>query len=122
MRNNRVLQFSENKNYMFLLALANFFMLFSCSGSNNSEDGTVTVLISNTSTEFHIYSIDWSAASIKFVVDNQLFYTLSNAASFPFNQIFFLILNSAIGGNFGGLIDPNFTSSTFEIDYVRVYN
>lgn len=89
--------------------------------SGNSPD-TGTVLISNASTEFHIYSIDWSAASIKFFVDNQLFYTFSNAASFPFNQNFFLILNSAIGGNFGGLIDPNFTSSTFEIDYVRVYN
>jgi hypothetical protein len=33
-----------------------------------------------------------------------------------------LIINSAIGGNFGGTIDPNFVSSTFEIDYVRVYN
>nr|WP_314897542.1 hypothetical protein [uncultured Flavobacterium sp.] len=61
-------------------------------------------------------------ASIKFYVDNQLFYTFANAASFPFNQNFFLIINSAIGGGFGGTIDPDFTSSTFEIDHVRVYN
>ncbi|MFV8324848.1 family 16 glycosylhydrolase [Flavobacterium sp. ZS1P14] len=89
--------------------------------SGNTPD-TGTVVISNAATEFHIYSIDWTAASIKFYVDNQLFYTFSNAAAFPFNQNFFLIINSAIGGNFGGTIDPNFTSSTFEIDYVRVYN
>jgi beta-glucanase (GH16 family) len=40
----------------------------------------------------------------------------------PFNQNFFLLFNVAMGGNFGGAIDPNFVSSTFEIDYVRVYN
>ncbi|SEG21406.1 glycoside hydrolase family 16 protein [Flavobacterium urumqiense] len=89
--------------------------------SGNSPD-TGTVLISNVATEFHIYSIDWSATSIKFYVDNQLFYTFSNASSFPFNQNFFLIINSAMGGGFGGSIDPNFISSTFEVDYVRVYN
>jgi hypothetical protein len=45
-----------------------------------------------------------------------------NSASIPFNQNFFLIFNVAMGGDFGGAIDPNFVSSTFEIDFVRVYN
>jgi len=45
-----------------------------------------------------------------------------NSANVPFNQNFFLIFNCAMGGSYGGTIDPNFTSSTFEIDYVRVYN
>jgi hypothetical protein len=89
--------------------------------SGNTPD-TSTVMVPNASTEFHVYSIDWSAAAIKFYVDNQLFYTFTNTASFPFNQNFFLIINCAMGGNFGGTIDPGFTSSTFEIDYVRVYN
>jgi beta-glucanase (GH16 family) len=80
------------------------------------------VTISNASTEFHLYTLDWRADSIKFYVDNQLFKTFVNSASLPFNQNFFLIVNSAIGGNFGGTIDPNFVSSTFEIDYIRVYN
>jgi hypothetical protein len=40
----------------------------------------------------------------------------------PFNQNFFLIFNCAMGGIFGGAIDPNFNSATFEIDYIRVYN
>ncbi|MFV8341320.1 family 16 glycosylhydrolase [Flavobacterium sp. XS2P39] len=89
--------------------------------SGNTPD-TSTVTVANASTEFHVYSIDWTAAAIKFYVDNQLFYTFSNAASFPFNQNFFLIINCAMGGNFGGVIDPGFTATTFEIDYVRVYN
>jgi hypothetical protein len=89
--------------------------------SGGNGDGATTV-ISNATTEFHLYTLDWRADSIKFYVDNQLFYTFTNSASLPFNQNFFLIINSAIGGNFGGTIDPNFVSSTFEIDYVRVYN
>lgn len=89
--------------------------------SGGSGDST-TINIANATTEFHIYTLDWRADSIKFYVDNQLFKTFANSASLPFNQNFFLIINTAIGGNFGGAIDPNFTSSTFEIDYVRVYN
>lgn len=89
--------------------------------SGGSGDGA-TVKIANTTTEFHIYSLDWRADFIKFYVDYQLFYTFTNSANLPFNQNFFIIINSAIGGNFGGTIDSNFISSTFEIDYIRVYN
>lgn len=89
--------------------------------SGGTADGATT-MISNASTEFHIYTLDWRADSIKFYVDNQLFKTFANSTSVPFNQNFFLIINCAIGGNFGGAIDPNFVSSTFEIDYVRIYN
>ncbi|MBF2708592.1 glycoside hydrolase family 16 protein [Flavobacterium soyangense] len=87
-------------------------------GTGDSSNVTIT----NATTEFHIYKLDWRADFVKFYVDNQLFKTFVNSASLPFNQNFFLIINSAIGGNFGGTIDPNFVSSTFEIDYVRVYN
>lgn len=89
--------------------------------SGASGDGSNTI-IANAASEFHLYSIDWRADSIKFYIDNQIFKTFTNSASTPFNDKFFLIMNCAIGGNFGGAIDPNFVSSTFEIDYVRVYN
>ncbi len=45
-----------------------------------------------------------------------------NSDKFPFNKNFYLIVNLAMGGVWGGDVDPNFTSSTFEIDYIRVYN
>jgi beta-glucanase (GH16 family) len=32
-----------------------------------------------------------------------------------------MILNVAMGGTFGGTIDPSFTQSTMEVDYVKVY-
>lgn len=77
--------------------------------------------ITNAETEFHIYSVDWRETDIKIYVDNQLFLSFANNSSVPFNQNFFLIFNCAMGGSYGGAIDSGFTSSTFAIDYVRVY-
>lgn len=88
--------------------------------SGGNPDGA-TKVISNATTEFHIYSIDWTAGSIKFYVDDQLFHTVTNTSNLPFNQNFFLILNVAMGGTFGGAIDPNFSASSMEIDYIRIY-
>ena len=88
------------------------------SGANG--DGS-TVTISNATTEFHKYTVEWSEATIKISVDDAAFYTFTNAAGLPFNQNFFIILNLAMGGSFGGAVDPAFTSATLEIDYVRVY-
>ena len=88
--------------------------------SGGNADGNA-LTISNASTEFHIYSAEWTAASIKLSVDGQLIHTLANNSSLPFNQNFFIILNVAMGGDFGGAVDPSFTNSTMEIDYVRVY-
>ena len=85
-----------------------------------NADGKTTV-INNVTTEFHKYGMEWNESNIKFFVDDVLFFTFTNSASTPFNQKFFLILNSALGGNFGGPLDPNYTSAEFEIDYVRVY-
>ena len=73
------------------------------------------------STAFHNYSVIWTASTIKFYVDDTLSYTFTNSASLPFNANFFLILNVAMGGSFGGAITPAFTESSMEIDYVRVY-
>ena len=88
------------------------------SGGNAVGGNTV---IPTATTEFHIYSTEWNSSTIKFYVDNQLFYTFNNDSSLPFNQNFFLIFNLAMGGNFGGVVDPTITNATLEVDYVRVY-
>lgn len=90
--------------------------------SGGNPDTTVVTPNSTATTEFHIYAIDWRADAIKFYVDDVLFKTSTNNSSLPFNQKFFLIMNCAMGGTFGGAIDPNFVSSTFEVDYIRVFN
>ena len=89
------------------------------SGSN--ADGN-TRMITNATTEFHKFTLEWNASIIKISVDDQLVHSVNNSTAIPFNQEFFLILNLAIGGNFGGPnVDPAMTNATYEIDYVRVY-
>ena len=85
----------------------------------NPITGTTTV--PTASTEFHVYSVTWTEDFIRFYVDDELFHTFANSPSVPFNHDFFLIMNVAMGGNFGGAVDPGFTQSTLEVDYVRVY-
>jgi beta-glucanase (GH16 family) len=88
--------------------------------SGGNADGS-TKVITNASTEFHIYTLDWSASAIKIYVDNVLYHTVINTINIPFNHDFFFILNVAMGGTFGGPVDPLFSNATMEVDYIRVY-
>ena len=88
--------------------------------SGGNADGK-TKVIANAATDFHIYSLDWSASSIRIYVDDQLIHSVVNTTAIPFNHDFFIILNVAMGGSFGGLVDSAFTNASMEVDYVRVY-
>lgn len=90
-------------------------------GRSGGNGNTNTTTITNASSEFHVYKAVWSPASVKIYVDDVLFHTVTNDSSLPFNKDFFMILNVAMGGSFGGTIDPAFTQSSMEVDYVRVY-
>lgn len=77
-------------------------------------------------TEFHIYTLEWEENEIRSIVDGKLYFTFLKTGGFeawPFDQAFHLILNLAIGGGLGGQhgIDNNKFPHTFEIDYVRVF-
>lgn len=77
--------------------------------------------------DFHIYAIDWFPTHMDFFVDDQKYFTYKNEgtgeADWPFDQEFYLILNAAIGGNWGGQqgIDDSIFPQKYFIDYVRVY-
>ena len=88
--------------------------------SGGNADGS-TKVIANATTEFHIYTLDWTVAAIKIYADNILVHSVANSNAIPFNHNFFLVLNLALGGNFGGPIDPAFTNATMEVDYIRIY-
>ena len=76
--------------------------------------------------EFHVFSIIWEADKIQFLVDDELYHTITpaslNGASYPFNKNFFFIFNVAVGGNFPGNPD---SSTPFPqrmiVDYIRVF-
>lgn len=90
-------------------------------GSSGGNGNGNTIDISGASSQFHVYKAVWSPNSVRLYVDNVLFHTVINNGSLPFNADFFLILNVAMGGTFGGSISPTFTQSSMEVDYVRVY-
>tara|TARA_Y100001960_G_C14671473_1_gene826230 strand:+ start:70 stop:1059 length:990 start_codon:yes stop_codon:yes gene_type:complete len=78
--------------------------------------------------DFHTYAIEWDSTSIKGYVDNNLFYNynrseISNYNSWPYDSPFFLIINLAIGGEWGGQqgIDNSIFPASFIVDYVRMF-
>ena len=89
--------------------------------SPGSGRGGETYDYNNVSTDFHIYSVVWNEKAITFLVDDKPFYILGNSCALPFNWDFFLILNIAMGGTFGGSVPDSFVSDIMEVDYVRVY-
>lgn len=90
-------------------------------GNSGGSAVTESTNISDVSTEFHNYTVEWDADNIVFAVDDVIYHEFQNFSDSPFNASFFIIFNVAMGGNLGGDIDPDFNESTLEIDYVRVY-
>lgn len=85
---------------------------------------TQTRRLSSVSSTFYVYSIVWDETKIDFLIDNVVFYTynpsVKDANTWPFDKPQYLLLNIAMGG-VGGAVDPAFTESSMEVDYVRVY-
>ncbi len=90
------------------------------------KEGTVT--IADAQDEFHVYALNWTANKMEFIVDEKIYYTVNKGVNdtfkeWPFDQRFHLILNVAVGGNWGGMkgIDESIWPQKMEVDWVRVY-
>ncbi|MBK8292115.1 MAG: glycoside hydrolase family 16 protein [Flammeovirgaceae bacterium] len=77
---------------------------------------------------FHVYAIDWSENKMDFYIDDTMYHSITrdpkdDFTGWPFDQRFHLILNQAVGGNWGGKegIDDSIWPQRMEVDYVRVY-
>ena len=77
--------------------------------------------ITNASTEFHIYTLEWSEDKMIFSVDGNVHYTynpsIKNIENWPYSAPQYLLFNVAILPN----ITAGFTESAMEVDYVRIY-
>lgn len=77
--------------------------------------------------EFHEYILEWEPDEYRVYVDSTLYFTFKNEnktyKEWPFDQRFHLIINVAVGGNWGGRkgIDENIFPAEMLVDYVRVY-
>jgi len=89
------------------------------------KNGKLTV--NDCHTNFHVYALEWEASEYRVFVDDQLFFTFKNEGTgfkaWPFDQKFHLLLNVAVGGNWGGLkgIDESIFPKAMVVDYVRMY-
>ena len=67
----------------------------------------------------------WTPQRIRFGVDGVVHFEYTNPGSgrarWPFDAPQFLILNLAIGGDLGGVVDDSIFPLHFQIDHVRVY-
>lgn len=76
------------------------------------------------STEFHTYALEWYADHVVFFFDDTEVARRDFGATSPFanaNNDFYLILDVALGGKFGGDIDDAAFPMDMTLDYVRVY-
>jgi len=88
---------------------------------------SATKAVPDACNEFHRYQLTWTRTRIAIGIDDRNYYQYSNDGSgnaeWPFDSPQFLILNVAVGGDWGGQMGVN--DSVFpvemQIDYVRVY-
>ncbi|MDP4207371.1 MAG: family 16 glycosylhydrolase [Bacteroidota bacterium] len=86
--------------------------------------------VSDCEGSFHVYGMTWTPDKIEYYVDNPEtpYYTykpaIKTSATWPFDKPFYIILNLAIGGNWGGAkgVDDSIFPVEMQVDYVRVYN
>lgn len=88
---------------------------------------TATKIIKGSSNAFHVYRLDWTPESIKGYYDNEKVFEFNNEhksyKEWPFDKRFHLLLNLAVGGDWGGAkgIDDQIFPQQLVVDYVRYY-
>lgn len=76
---------------------------------------------------FHLYAIEWTPDKIDFFIDDNKVFTFKNSDGnsdeWPFDKRFHLILNVAVGGDWGGVhgVDDTIFPAQMKVDYVRIY-
>ncbi len=94
-------------------------------GDSHLYSSLANVAVSSATTAFHRYGVAWDRDSITWYLDGvkqgDTYTRHGDWTVWPFNQDFHFLLNVAMGGNLGGIIDSGLTTATMEVDYVRVY-
>ncbi|MCR5003526.1 MAG: glycoside hydrolase family 16 protein, partial [Bacteroidales bacterium] len=91
---------------------------------------TANKTVGDVETEFHIYGMNWEDDRIQFYLDdrNNVYLEFERPSQndphyWPFDSDEYLILNLAVGGDWGGMrgIDNDIWPQSMEVDYVRVF-
>lgn len=77
--------------------------------------------------DFHTYAVEWFEDHLDFYVDDRKYFSFTNEGTgndvWPFDKPHYLIMNVAVGGNWGGRygIDESIFPQKMLVDYVRYY-
>ncbi len=88
---------------------------------------TAKIAVPDAGEAFHTYTLEWDEEEIRMFVDDRHYFTSRKEGgdwtSWPFFRPFHLVLNVAVGGDWGGAqgIDETIWPRRMEVDYVRVY-
>lgn len=87
---------------------------------------TFSTRVNGIANDFRVFKLDWTKERLQFYIDDILYFTVNNDGRgvdfYPFVAPQYLLMNLAIGGNFGGTtIDDSIFPVRMEVDYVRVY-
>lgn len=89
---------------------------------------TAEKFIATAESDFHVYALEWTPTYIWGYIDGECFFKFANDMkgnkdTWPFNEPFYIKLNLAWGGDWGGAqgVDESKLPATYEIDYVRVF-
>ena len=86
-----------------------------------------SIVLSNVFDEWHTYTLDWNANRLILYVDNKQYFVYAKQENsydtWPYDNEHEIILNTAIGGAWGGLkgVDDSIFPAKYVIDYVRQY-
>ncbi len=92
----------------------------------NTQRGD-TIVVPTCYDRYHLYQLEWEPEQYRVFVDGEHVFTFENEGTgykeWPFDKPFHLLLNVAVGGNWGGTkgIDYSIFPRSMEVDYVRVY-
>jgi beta-glucanase (GH16 family) len=92
---------------------------------NNQKTGVT--LVPDATTAFHVYSVEWTPETITAEIDGQLYFATRNEGTgweaWPWDKPFHLLLNVAVGGEWGGVkgVDEAAFPQQMLVDYVRFY-
>ncbi len=89
---------------------------------------TAHINVPTATDSFHVYTLEWTANYMYFMVDDQPLHFVYNDSEndvdkWPFDQSAYLILNLAVGGDWGGAqgVDNSSFPMSMLVDYVRIY-
>lgn len=98
-----------------------------CNHRFNTQRGG-RIYVKDVCEKFHVYALEWTKDFIDVYVDDVRTYSLSKKENdtykeWPFDHPYSLIMNIAIGGEWGGSrgVDDSIFPVVMEVDYVRYY-